>query len=244
MLPQGKRNNRAQMQEERIRSNTTGLRSGVPFNITVYTDPLCCWSWAMQQELDSLKQELAGKTVWSSKMGGLIPSWNNYYDETNSVSRPVQMGPVWMHAATVANKSICHELWMKDAPASSYPACIAVKCAQLQSELAGEVMLQLLRDAAMANGKNIAKPDVILETAEKATSIASSFDVARFVRDYNGGAGSNAFKEDLQECQYHRINRFPSLLVRSAEGKTILLQGFRTLPDLRKQISSVFGLEM
>lgn len=198
----------------------------------------------MQEELELLKQELGGQAVWNLKMGGLIPSWNNYYDEANSVSRPVQMGPVWMHAATVANKKICDELWMRDAPASSYPACIAVKCAQRQSEEAGENMLRVLREAAMVSGKNIAKPEVILEMAEKLSSMEHSFSIAQFIEDYNGDAGAKAFKEDLQECQYHRINRFPSLIVRSAKGKTILLAGFRTHADLRKQISSSFDMEI
>lgn len=86
-------------------------------------------------------------------MGGLIPSWTNFHDEVNAVTRPVQMGPVWMHAGQVANRPIHHLLWMKNPPSSSYPACIAVKSAQLQSGGHGESLLQRLREAAMVEEK-------------------------------------------------------------------------------------------
>src|SRR5436190_8530475 len=101
--------------------------------ITIFTDPLCCWSWAFEPQLQHLKMILAGQAEWQYRMAGLLPSWNNFQDNVNAVSRPIQMGPVWMHAGQIAQKPICHRLWIDDPPASSYPACIAVKCTQLQS---------------------------------------------------------------------------------------------------------------
>lgn len=194
----------------------------------------------MEFELVKLKEALPKETSWKTKMGGLIPSWNNFHDEVNAVSRPAQMGPVWMHAATIANKKINHLLWVKDPPASSYPSCIAVKCAQLQSDEAGESLLTMLRTAAMEDGKNIAKPALIYEIAEKLGAIDSSFNLAQFESDYDGGVGASAFKEDLQEVQYYRINRFPSLLLRPCEGKTVLLQGYRAFDDMIKELRSSY----
>ncbi len=106
--------------------------------VTIYTDPLCCWSWAFEPQLQQLKSALTGKASWHYRMGGLIPSWKNFHDEVNSVTRPVQLGPVWMHAGQIANMPINHLVWMKDPPASSYPARIDVKCAQLQAAALGE----------------------------------------------------------------------------------------------------------
>src|SRR3982751_5843478 len=145
-------------------------------NVTIYTDPLCCWSWAFESQLQELKTILNGQATWKYRMGGLLPSWSNFYDNINSVSKPIQLGSVWMHAGQIARKPICHQLWVSDPPASSYPACIAVKCAQLQSATAGELMLNLLREACMTNGKNIAKLDVLFEVAEKLADINENFD--------------------------------------------------------------------
>src|SRR4051812_7028555 len=107
-------------------------------DITIFTDPLCCWSWAFDTQLQQLKGILKRQATWNYRMGGLLPSWNNFHDNENAVSRPIQMGPVWMHAGQIAHKPIAHQLWMTEPPASSYPACIAVKCAQLQSAPDGE----------------------------------------------------------------------------------------------------------
>src|SRR3954471_8227222 len=70
--------------------------------IIYYTDPLCCWSWAIEPQLRKLQFEFTGKLKWRICMGGLLPGWKNYHDEINSVTRPIQMGPVWMHAQQIS----------------------------------------------------------------------------------------------------------------------------------------------
>ena len=41
------------------------------------------------------------------------------------------MVPVWMHAQYVSGMPMDANIWMKDAPASSYTACFAVKNASM-----------------------------------------------------------------------------------------------------------------
>ena len=50
-------------------------------------------------------------------------------------------------------------------PASSFPACIAVKCAELQSPSIAAQYLQALQEAVMVESKNISKTNVLLEAA-------------------------------------------------------------------------------
>lgn len=106
--------------------------------ITYYTDPLCCWSWAFEPQWRRFLYEFRGKIRYRYCMGGLLPQWNNYNDAINSVTRPIQRGPVWMHAKQMSGMPIDQNIWMRDPPSSSYPACIAVKCAALQSPYAEE----------------------------------------------------------------------------------------------------------
>lgn len=214
----------------------------VPFQLsfTVYTDPLCCWSWAFEPELVKIKEALSGKATWVTCMGGLIPSWNNYHDEVNSVTKPIQMGPVWMHAAQVANTTINHALWIKDPPLSSYPPCIAVKSAQLISERLGEALLSLLRKAAMKDGRNISRPDVIMEVAENLAATEPTFDIKRFIRVYNEGEGQKAFKADLEQVQLRRITRFPTLLVKGSDNKMIMISGYRSHSDVLQTLAKAF----
>ncbi|HUQ65306.1 MAG TPA: DsbA family protein [Flavitalea sp.] len=218
------------------------METGAEFHIhiTVYTDPLCCWSWAFDPELKKLKQTLAWHSSWKTCMGGLIPSWNNYHDEVNAVTRPVQMGPVWVHAAQIARRPINHLVWMKDPPSSSYPACVAVKSAQLQSEHAGDQMLQLLRNAVMTDGKNISRPEVIMQAAKELAEADNSFDIHKFTEDYNGEPGRNAFKEDLQKVKLQAISRFPALIIKLNENKTIMLSGYRSYDDVMGELVEVY----
>jgi predicted DsbA family dithiol-disulfide isomerase len=151
--------------------------------ITYYTDPLCCWSWAFEPQWRRLLYEFKGKVKYRYCMAGLLPGWDNYNDSINSVSKPIQMGPVWMHAKQLSGMPIEQNIWMSDPPSSSYPACIAVKCAAFQSLRAEEHFLRMLREAVMIRGENISKEEVIFNLAEKLAAIDGEFKITRFKED-------------------------------------------------------------
>src|SRR6478609_7542743 len=108
--------------------------------IVYYTDPLCCWSWAFEPQWRRLRYELGNQMRFRYCMGGLLADWEKYNDPMNAVSRPSQMGPLWFEAKYISGMPIREHIWHKDPPASSYPACIAVKCAALQSAAAEEAL--------------------------------------------------------------------------------------------------------
>jgi putative protein-disulfide isomerase len=56
--------------------------------VTFYTDPLCCWIWAMAPAWDRLTAELGQGMKVVYKMGGLLPSWKHFGDAAHSISRP------------------------------------------------------------------------------------------------------------------------------------------------------------
>ncbi len=199
------------------------LKQADLLEIIYYTDPLCCWSWIFEPEWRKLLTHFQNNVRWRYCMGGLLPGWKNYYDAINSVSKPLQMGPVWMHAAAVSGINIRHDIWAKDPPASSYPACIAVKCAQLQSEAAGEKYLFLLREACMMKGDNIAKKEVLINTAMLLSGDETiTFDFDEFKNNLLETEGREAFRKDLQEVKYYGINRFPTLVIKSGENAKII----------------------
>jgi putative protein-disulfide isomerase len=207
-------------------NNTRQQAGGV--DITYYTDPLCCWSWAFEPHWQQLLEAFAGKISYRYCMGGLLPGWDRYHDSINSVSRPVQMGPVWMHARELSGVPIYDRIWFEDPPASSYPACMAVKCATLQSLVAGEIYLQKAREAVMTKGINIAKQPALLHIAEQmAKDNPQLLDTAVFSADMSSGRGMEALRADLQEVQYRGIDRFPSFIIRSAQQPSIIVRGYR-----------------
>src|SRR5690606_16576423 len=155
--------------------------------------------------------------------------------------RPLQMGPVWMHASQLSGMPMQTRIWMEDPPASSYPPCIAVKSATLQSPEAGEKYLRLAREAIMINGENIANMNVLEKIAENlADKHPELLDLQQFKEDLYNENGLNAFKADMEQVQLSGINRYPSLLFRYAKEKSILITGYRpyaVLLDAIRQIA-------
>lgn len=208
--------------------------------ITFYTDPLCCWSWGFEPQWRRLQYEYDGQILFRYVMGGLLPSWNNYNDPMFSVSRPMQMGPVWLEASVASGMPIQDKIWVQDPPASSYPACIAVKAAQLQAPQAGVKYLRMLREAVMLHGKNIAKQDVLVDLAKELSSAYSGrFDANLFEQDLTNEKGLDAFRLDMQEVQNRAINRFPTLIIRSGNNKAVMITGYRPYAVLVEAIKQV-----
>ena len=209
--------------------------------IIYYTDPLCCWSWAMEPQLRKLRYIFREQISLRYCMGGLVPDWKNYNDEINSVNRPLQLGPVWMHAAQISGMPMQSSIWMPDPPRSSYPSCIAVKAAFLQSERLGESYLRLLREAVMLYGKNIANDSVLLEVAHSLFERGLDFDLSKFDDDIKNGIGLESFRKDLQEVKMKSIIRFPSLIMKNAEGRALIMTGYRPYSVLLEAAEKLTG---
>ena len=205
---------------------------------TYFTDPLCSWSWAMEPAWRRLRYEFGEQLAWRYRMGGMIADWSNYSDPINSISRPAQMGPVWMQVRHMSGMPLDDRLWIDDPPESSYPACIAFKAAEMQSPEAAERYLRRLREAAMMRRRNIARREVLLEIADDlAERGPDEFDTARFEADLDGRAAREAFREDLKLARYREIGRYPTLLLqRPGEDAGLLMVGYRPYEVLRSAL--------
>lgn len=164
----------------------------------------------------------------------MIPDWNSYNDAMNAVSRPLQMGPVWMHASEVTRVKMRYDIWHLDPPSSSYPACIAVKTAGLQSDKAAEQYLFEMRRCMMEEALNISRAEILLSIAETVPGM----DAKRFARDWNAGLGKQPFREDLKKARFHGIGRFPSLTFLDGAGKGSMIVGYRPFEVLEQALNS------
>ena len=78
----------------------------------------------------------------------------------------------------------------------------------------------------MTEGKNISKKEVLREVAASAMrNYPEVFSLDLFDEDLKNGRGVDAFRKDLQETQYHRINRFPTLIIKRPDSRAMLLTG-------------------
>ena len=211
-----------------------------PVEIVYYTDPLCCWSWAFEPQWRRLRYEHGDQLAWRYRMAAMIAGWEDYADPLNSISRPAQMGPLWMQARQLSGMPIDDRIWAEDPPSSSYPACLAVKAAELQSAAAAERLLRRLREAVMVERRNVARGEVILAVADElAAEEPARFDAARFRRDFDAPAALDALREDVKELRYLGIGRFPSLTLRRAGGPGIIIVGYRPYDALLAALARV-----
>lgn len=205
--------------------------------ITYFTDPLCCWSWGFEPQWRRLRYAYAGRLAVRIRMGGMIPGWDRFEDPLNAIYRPAQMGPLWLQAKHVTGMPIDPSVWMHDPPASSWPACRAVKAAELQSPQAADVYLRRVREAVMLEGRNIAKREVLIAVAEDCQSeLPTLFDTERFHSDLDGSEAQRSFQDDTKEARYRGIGRFPALVLHRRGAEPQILVGWRPYRTLNEAI--------
>jgi putative protein-disulfide isomerase len=210
-------------------------------SVTYFTDPLCCYSWAMEPQWRRLQYEYEGSMQVQYIMGGLLPDWTSFQDTVNNISRPAQMGPLWMQASQVTGMPMNSAIWHTNPPLSSYPACIAVKCAQLQSAIAGARYLRLLRESVMLHGNNISQQEVLLAVAKQLFNEMPQFDVRRFEQDLVNGNGLAVFRNDMHTVQIQNIQRYPALLFRRLGYPAVLITGYKPYAVLLQAFGQVAG---
>lgn len=212
---------------ENAQKQTEGKKEEL-IEITYYTDPLCCWSWVFEPQWRRLRYDFSGKIKWRYRMAGMLPSWDSYDDPINSVNRPLQMGPVWLEAKHISGMPINDKVWFHNPPASSFPACVAVKCAGLQSPEAEEWYLRRTREAIMLQGKDISTQEVLLSIAKKLTEDKPHIlDPDQFRTDLETGKGNEAFRQDLEKTRYHQISRYPTLTIQKPGQAGVMITGYR-----------------
>ena len=209
--------------------------------VEFYTDPLCCWSWGFEPQWRRLRFEYRGKIKWRYRMGGLIPNWESFNDPMNSISRPLQMGPLWMEARYMTGMPIADTIWFQNPPSSSYPACIAVKAAELQSPVAAERFLRKVREAVMLQRQDISDWNVLLQVGkELAKESDNLLNIERFTTDLSGRDARKAFEEDLKQVRIHSISRFPTLTMRrEGAGDGVMIVGYRPYEALEKALHQI-----
>jgi putative protein-disulfide isomerase len=196
--------------------------------ITCFTDPLCCWSWGYEPQLRRLRYGFAGRIAWRLRMGGMIGDWASFDDPINDVHRPVQMGPLWLQAAGVTGMPFEPALWVNDPPGSSWPACLAVCAAGLQSPAAADLFLRTVRTSVMTRQKNVSRDDVLHEIAAEVEGRRPDlFSADRFGADLTSRAARTALHEDVRATRYHRIGRFPCLRLARPGADARWLVGWR-----------------
>lgn len=214
--------------------------------VLYFTDPFCSWCWASEPQLYRLREIYRGGISFRSVMGGLVEDMSRFHDAANGIRSTADVAPHWREVSAQSGQPIDERVMtdITDPHWSTWPACIAVKAAQLQSDDVGERYLRRMRRAVMTERVNVSERDVQLDLARQVDGL----DVERFETDLDGNEAKEAFTADRHLGMEYGATGFPTLLFvnpAGAEGPTgMLVNGYRpssTLERVAEQL--VPGLE-
>jgi len=60
--------------------------------------------------------------------------------------------------------------------------------------------------------------------------------IAQFIKNFEDGTAENEFHEDLEITRVNNVNGFPSFLIKSDNGKKVLLKGYQSYDNFRAVI--------
>jgi 2-polyprenyl-6-methoxyphenol hydroxylase-like FAD-dependent oxidoreductase/predicted DsbA family dithiol-disulfide isomerase len=191
-----------------------------PISILYFTDPICSTCWAIQPQLRKLQLEYADYVTIEYKMGGLLPSWDNY--NRFGITKPSDVAAHWDEVCSYYEMPINKNIWLEDPLPSSYPPSIAFKAAQLQDTGKAVMFLRRIREMVFLEKKNIIKKEFIFSAAYNV-----GLDAARLIRDLEGKA-QMLFREDLVLSDLLEVKELPTLFFSNNKGTQIAVNGYHT----------------
>ncbi|HSD76537.1 MAG TPA: DsbA family protein [Solirubrobacteraceae bacterium] len=188
------------------------------------TDPADPWSWAAEPAVRRLTVEFGDELAITYVMGGFA----RRVTDGAAVARRA------LDAAAAAGMPADPRLWLDGHPASSYPACLAVKAAAEQGLDAA--VLRVLREGFMVDRRRQDTPAALLE----AVRAVDGLDVERFAVDLRSNAIVEAFGADLDVARGGGPGgaglTLPSWRIRGEGHGDVVLAAEGAVPALRDAV--------
>jgi predicted DsbA family dithiol-disulfide isomerase len=199
-------------------------RSGVSeegklINVLYFTDPICSTCWIIQPLLRKLKLEYGNYLNIEYRMGGLLPSWDEY--TKGKIQKPSDAAKHWEEVCACHEIPLDGDIWLEDPLTSSYPPSIAFKAAQMQDTDLAILFLRRIKEMVFLEKKNIIQWRFLERAA-----FHVGLDSARLLRDFEGPA-QELFREDLKLAQDLNVTSFPTLFFYDGEGQQVSIKGFQ-----------------
>jgi putative protein-disulfide isomerase len=154
-------------------------------HVTYFTDPACPWSWAAEPAVRRLQVEFGTDVRITYVMGGLARQFR----------KPLETMRHVLDAAAASRMPTDPRLWLDAPPASSYPACQAVKAAAEQG--LDEPYLRVVREGLMVDRRKLDTVEALVDAARGVPGM----DVERFAIDLRSNASLEAFGADLERTR-------------------------------------------
>ncbi len=190
-----------------------------PIQILYFTDPICSTCWIIQPLLRKLQLEYGEFINIEYRMGGLLPSWNNY--NKGKICKPLDAAKHWEEMCTIHQMPLDGDIWIEDPLKTSYPPSIAFKAAQMQDNSKALLFLRRIKEMVFLEKKNIIKSEYLENAAFEV-----GLDSALLLRDIEGRA-QEYFLNDLELKKKYEVNSFPTLIFFDNNDNQVTLKGLQ-----------------
>lgn len=199
-----------------------------PIEVIHFADPWCWWSWGLEPVLQRLREVYGDHLKVTYRMAGEfhdLAHWMQEYgvDEASTVE--------WIHESigTMGNP-VRPDYYARCGVKSTFPACLAVKAAQLQSEEIAAKYFRRLMEAYMLECRPASHQEL------ERLAVEVGLDGHRIRRDMEAPPVKEAFDEDRRQMEDLEGN-FLSLVIRApgvppvVKGETFTAKPFEEIID-------------
>jgi len=197
--------------------------------VLVYQDVLCPWSWLTELRLAAVQRELGDVLRFVPRPYPLRPMES--LPSADEIARAVRD----LEAAAGEREALPlrAELWTSgDPPRSSIEPLAALEAARLQGESARLELQARLRRAALEQGLNVTRPDVVFELAERA-----GLQMNRFSAAFGSPQTRRLIREEFRLARGRGVRRVPTLVI----ANRWMISGLREATEYRDLLLACVG---
>ncbi|HZI16352.1 MAG TPA: DsbA family protein [Myxococcus sp.] len=202
-----------------------------PLQITVYQDVLCSWCYLADLRLEGLRQEFGEAVRWSVRpyplrVHDVLPTER----ETRGLVEEVQRA---QREPDPAARLLSTDLWLGgDPPRTSVPALAALEAARLQGPQARSFLARSMQRAALEQGVNVSRPDVVFELASRVGLAMNQFSAA-----FRSEETRRLILDEHRDATNRGVRGVPTLVI----GGRWMLCGLREASEYREHILACLG---
>lgn len=180
-----------------------------PIEIVHFADPWCWWSWGLEPILQRLREVYGDRVRVTYRMGGQFEDLGEWRQAYGVDAKSEQD---WIRESIdLMGMPVVPDYYSRTGVRSSYPACLAFKASQRQSEPSAARYLRRMMEAFMVECRP-ATDETLLGLATEV-----GLDAERLKVEMASAEAVTAFEEDRDEMARSGVN-YLSLMIRNREG--------------------------
>lgn len=199
--------------------------------ITVYQDVLCAWCYIADMRLETLRHEFGDAVRWRVRPYPLrvqdtLPSERELRGLSEEVKRA-------SHEPEPVARLLSTDLWLGgDPPRSSLPGLAALEAARLQGPQARAFMARAMQRAALEQGVNVSRPDVVFELASRVGLAMNDFSAA-----FHSEETRRLILDEHRLASSRGVRGVPTVII----GGRWMVCGLREVSEYREHILACMG---